>query len=200
MVGCFNNIYWRNHFDKYQFKKNKIMKKHISKLPSIIFLLISLVFLYLLIVERNPSEIPSALLNKNIPNFETESLLKNEKFSSKNEFGKEIVIVNFFATWCKPCRDEHIYLNRFLNEKKIKIIGVNYKDNSLKTTKWLKNLGNPYSNIAIDKKGKIAIDWGVYGIPETFIVNSKGVIKYRYVGPINEKIYNEISLILNKIK
>jgi len=200
MVGCFNNIYWRNHFDKYQFKKNKIMKKHISKLPSIIFLLISLVFLYLLIVERNPSEIPSALLNKNIPSFETESLLKNEKFSSKNEFGKEIVIVNFFATWCKPCRDEHIYLNRFLNEKKIKIIGVNYKDNSLKTTKWLKNLGNPYSNIAIDKKGKIAIDWGVYGIPETFIVNSKGVIKYRHVGPINEKIYNEISLILNKIK
>jgi cytochrome c biogenesis protein CcmG/thiol:disulfide interchange protein DsbE len=176
------------------------MKKHISKLPSIIFLLISLVFLYLLIVERNPSEIPSALLNKNIPSFETESLLKNEKFSSKNEFGKEIVIVNFFATWCKPCRDEHIYLNRFLNEKKIKIIGVNYKDNSLKTTKWLKNLGNPYSNIAIDKKGKIAIDWGVYGIPETFIVNSKGVIKYRHVGPINEKIYNEISLILNKIK
>ena len=88
----------------------------------------------------------------------------------------------------------------FFKWKKIKIIGVNYKDNSLKTTKWLKNLGNPYSNIAIDKKGKIAIDWGVYGIPETFIVNSKGVIKYRHVGPINEKIYNEISLILNKIK
>jgi len=200
MVGCFNNIYWRNHFDKYQFKKNKIMKKHISKLPSIIFLIISLVFLYLLIIERNPSEIPSALLNKNIPSFVTESLLKNEKFSSKNEFGKEVVIVNFFATWCKPCRDEHIYFNRLLNEKKIKIIGVNYKDDSLKTTKWLKSLGNPYSNVAIDKKGKIAIDWGVYGIPETFVVNSKGVIKYRHVGPINEKIYKEISLILNKIK
>ena len=176
------------------------MKKHILKLPFIIFFIISLAFLYLLIIDRNPSEIPSALLNKKTPKFITESLFKNEEFSSTKEFGKEIVVVNFFATWCKPCRDEHAYINRLSSEKKIKILGINYKDDSLKTIDWLKNLGNPYSNIAIDKKGKIAIDWGVYGIPETFIVNSKGVIKYRYVGPINEKIYNEISLILNKIK
>ena len=176
------------------------MKKHILKLPFIIFFIISLAFLYLLIIDRNPSEIPSALLNKKTPKFITESLFKNEEFSSTKEFGKEIVVVNFFATWCKPCRDEHAYINRLSSEKKIKILGINYKDDSLKTIDWLKNLGNPYSNIAVDKKGKIAIDWGVYGIPETFIVNSKGIIKYRHVGPINKKIYEKISLILNKLK
>mgnify|MGYP001262697814 FL=1 len=94
------------------------MKKHILKLPFIIFFIISLAFLYLLIIDRNPSEIPSALLNKKTPKFITESLFKNEEFSSTKEFGKEIVVVNFFATWCKPCRDEHAYINRLSSEKK----------------------------------------------------------------------------------
>ena len=77
---------------------------------------------------------------------------------------------------------------------------INYKDDSKKAIEWLKELGNPYSNIAVDKKGKIAIDWGVYGIPETYIVNSKGIIKYRHVGPVTEKIYKKISLLIKEIK
>ena len=85
-----------------------------------------------------------------------------------------------------------------LMEKGIKVIGVNYKDNSKKTIKWLKNLGNPYSDVLIDKNGRVAIDWGVYGIPETFIVNSKGIIKYRHVGPITNEIYKKINLIINE--
>ncbi len=84
--------------------------------------------------------------------------------------------------------------------KKIKVIGINYKDDSKKTVSWLKNLGNPYSSIAKDKRGKIAIDWGVYGIPETFIVNSDGIIKYRHVGPITDKVYNKINLLIKEIK
>ena len=72
----------------------------------------------------------------------------------------------------------------------IKIIGINYKDNSQNAIKWLEDLGNPYFDVAIDSNGLIGIDWGVYGIPETFIVNSEGIIKYRYVGPITEKTYN----------
>ena len=176
------------------------MKKKILIISSILFLLLLSTFFYLLIVERNPSEIPSNLLNKKVPNFETKSLLKNEKFISSNEFGKQIVLVNFFATWCKPCRDEHIYIKRFSNKKGIRVIGINYKDNSKKALKWLKKLGNPYSDIPVDQSGRIAIEWGVYGIPETFVINSKGIIKYRHIGPITEKVYKKINLLIEKIE
>ena len=174
------------------------MKKQLLIIPSIFFFLILLTFFYLLIIERNPSELPSNLLDKNVPEFETNSLLKNENFISSKEFGNEIILVNFFATWCKPCRDEHKYIKLFSNEKKIKIIGINYKDNPKKAIEWLKNLGNPYSNIPIDKNGRIAIDWGVYGIPETFIVNSKGIIKYRHIGAITKKIYKKMNLLIKE--
>ena len=174
------------------------MKNKLLILPSIFFAIILSIFFYLLITERNPSEIPSNLLNKNVPFFEAESLFKNEKFISSQELKNEIILVNFFATWCKPCRDEHVYIKRFSNKKGIKVIGINYKDNSKKTIEWLKNLGNPYSDVLIDKNGRVAIDWGVYGIPETFIVNSKGIIKYRHVGPITNEIYKKINLIINE--
>ena len=174
------------------------MKDKLLILPSIFFAIILSIFFYLLITERNPSEIPSNLLNKNVPFFEAESLFKNEKFISSQEFKNEIILVNFFATWCKPCRDEHVYIKRFSNKKGIKVIGINYKDNSKKTIEWLKNLGNPYSDVLIDKNGRVAIDWGVYGIPETFIVNPSGIIKYRHVGPITNKIYKKINLIINE--
>ena len=176
------------------------MKNKLLILPSIFFAIILSIFFYLLITERNPSEIPSNLLNKNVPFFEAESLFKNEKFISSQELKNEIILVNFFATWCKPCRDEHVYIKRFSNKKGIKVIGINYKDNSKKTIEWLKNLGNPYSDVLIDKNGRVAIDWGVYGIPETFIVNSSGIIKYRHVGPITSKIYKKINLIINENK
>ena len=174
------------------------MKKKLLIVPSILFLSILLIFFYLLLIDRNPSEIPSALLGKNVPKFETDSLLKDEKFISYEKFKNEITLVNFFATWCKPCRDEHVYIKRFSDKKKVKIIGINYKDNPKKAINWLKKLGNPYTDIALDKNGKIAIDWGVYGIPETFLVSSNGIIKYRHVGPITKKIYNEINLLINK--
>jgi len=174
------------------------MKKKILILPSVVFFLILSIFFYLLTIERNPSEIPSNFLNKKVPIFEAESLFKNEKFISSNEFKNEIILVNFFATWCKPCRDEHAYIKSFAKEENLKVIGINYKDNPEKTIKWLKDLGNPYKNILIDRNGKIAIDWGVYGIPETFIINSNGIIKYRHVGPITKKTYKKINLIIKQ--
>ena len=176
------------------------MKIKILTIPLILFLLIFLIFFYLLIVDRDPSKLPSNLINKKIPDFETTSLMYDKKFISSKEFGNEVVLVNFFATWCKPCRDEHVYIDKFSDKKKVKVIGINYKDNSQKTKEWLKKLGNPYSNIIVDKDGKIAIDWGVYGIPETFIVSSKGVIKFRHVGPVTKKIYKKISLLINETK
>ena len=176
------------------------MNKKLLIIPSFLFLLILVTFFYLLIIERNPSEIPSNLLNKNVPNFEVESLLKKERFISSKEFGNEIMLVNFFATWCLPCRDEHIYIKRFSDEKGIRVIGINYKDNPKKAIQWLRDMGNPYSNVPIDKYGRIAIDWGVYGIPETFIISSKGIIKYRHVGPVTKKIYKKINLLIEEIE
>jgi len=98
------------------------MKNKLLILPSIFFLLILSIFFYLLIIDRNPSELPSTLLDKNVPKFETKSLLKDENFISPKEFQNEIILVNFFATWCKPCRDEHMFIKRFSDEKGIKII------------------------------------------------------------------------------
>ncbi len=175
------------------------MNKKLLIAPFIIFLIILSIFFYLLLIERNPYELPSNLLNKNVPTFKTKSLFNNEEFVSSNEFGNEIILVNFFATWCKPCLDEHDYIKRFSAEKGVRMIGINYKDNPKKTIEWLNNLGNPYSDVLIDNSGSIAIDWGVYGIPETFIINAKGIIKYRHVGPVTKRIYKKINLLIEEI-
>ena len=176
------------------------MKKKILLLPLGLFLLILLTFAYLLVIDRNPQAIPSNLINKKIPNFEANSLFKEEKFIFSQELKSEIVLINFFATWCKPCRDEHLYIKKFSEQEKIRVIGINYKDDPEKTIKWLNDLGNPYSDVLLDKKGQIAIDWGVYGIPETFVVNSNGIIKYRQAGPITKKIYTKINSLIKEIK
>ena len=176
------------------------MRKKILLLPLGLFLLILLTFAYLLVIDRNPQAIPSNLINKKIPNFEANSLFKEEKFIFSQELKPEIVLINFFATWCKPCRDEHLYIKKFSEQKKIRVIGINYKDDPEKTIKWLNDLGNPYSDVLLDKKGQIAIDWGVYGIPETFVVNSNGIIKYRQAGPITKKIYRKINSLIKEIK
>ena len=110
---------------------------------------------------------------------------------SEEIFGNQTIIVNFFATWCIPCRAEHSFIEKLSNDKNIRVIGVIYKDDSKNTITWLKELGNPYAIIAIDIDGSIGLDWGVYGLPETFIVNKNSIITYKQVGPITEKIYSK---------
>ena len=168
------------------------MKLHLFLLLPF-FSLFYLSFFLLLTTDRKLNEIPSALLGKNVPEFKAKSLFDSELFDSSNEFNNETVIVNFFATWCKPCIDEHIFLKKLSNEKKIKIYGINYKDDPEKAIIWLQKLGNPYKKVLIDHNASIGIDWGVYGIPETFIV-SNSVIKYRLIGPITEKNYKDFYL------
>ena len=177
------------------------MRKKILIIGPTIFFSILIIFLYLLTIDRNPSSIPSALISKKAPEFKSISLLTNKTFISSKELAKnEMMIVNFFATWCKPCKDEHPFIDLISKENKKKIIGINYKDDSKKTIKWLKKLGNPYYDVIEDKNGAIGIDWGVYGIPETFIINAEGIIIYRHVGPINKKIYKKINLIIKENK
>ena len=141
-------------------------------------------------IKNDPSELPSVLINQKTPKFETLSLLSNQKFLYEKEFNNDLKIVNFFASWCVPCSTEHKYIDLLSKEKGIKIIGINYKDDPKKALQWLNNLGNPYSDVAIDSNGEIAINWGVYGIPETFIVNYNNIIQYRHAGPITKKNYD----------
>ena len=175
------------------------MKKILLIIPFCVFFLIILSFMYLIIKDRNPSEIPSTLIKKKVPEFETSSLIENKNFISEKEFTNQTILVNFFASWCEPCKIEHFYINK-LSEKGIKIIGINYKDDPLQAIKWLEKLGNPYTKIALDLKGDIAIDWGVYGIPETFIINKKNIIQYRHVGPITKSEYDDFYKRVLKIK
>ena len=170
------------------------MKKNLLIFPAIAFFFILFIFFYLLIIDRDPSELPSVLIDKKVPTFKARSLLDGKTFISTNEFGSETIIVNFFATWCKPCLDEHLYIKNLSKEKKLRIVGINYKDNSKKAIKWLSELGNPYSDVLTDSNGNIGIEWGVYGLPETFIVNSNGMIKYRLTGPITQNNYKAFIL------
>ena len=167
------------------------MQKNLFIFPLIIFFCIILVFSYFLIIKRDPSELPSALINKKAPMFKSTSLFDDETILANEIFGEETIIVNFFATWCIPCRAEHSFIEKLSKDKNIKVIGINYKDDSQKTIAWLKELGNPYTVIAVDMNGSIGLDWGVYGLPETFIVNKNSVITYKQVGPITKKIYKK---------
>ena len=175
------------------------MRKFFYIFPLFVFFCVIIVFFYFLIIKQDPTELPSSLINKKAPRFETLSLFNNENFIFEKEFGREIVIVNFFATWCGPCRVEHKYIISLSKEKGIKVIGINYKDDPEKAIQWLNELGNPYSNIAIDLNGRIGMDWGVYGIPETFIVNKNKIIKHRQAGPITKEVYKDFFKRIKKI-
>ena len=167
------------------------MQRYFFTVPIMIFFCIIIAFFYLLIIKRAPSELPSVLIDQKVPLFEATSLFNNEPFIFEKELGKETILVNFFASWCIPCKLEHPYIDQLSKEKNIKIIGVNYKDDSLKAIQWLNELGNPYSKVAVDLNGLVGINWGVYGIPETFIVNKNSIIKYRLAGPITKETYND---------
>ncbi len=167
------------------------MKKKIYFLPSILFFLIIFVFFYLLIIERNPNELPSTLINKKPPNFKAISLFNDNSFVTNSDLTGEITLVNFFSSWCLPCKEEHPFIKKLSNQPGIKLIGINYKDDDTKAKKWLEELGNPFDMIGKDKNGRIGIDWGLYGVPETYIIDKNGIIKYKYIGPINKKNYKK---------
>jgi len=129
---------------------------------------------------------------KNIPEFSSKTLLKKETVNSKNIFNQnKFYLLNIWASWCLPCRDEHPLLINLSNNNKIEIIGLNYKDKLSNAEKFINELGNPYSLILLDSEGTKAIEWGAYGIPETFLIYENKIIK-RYIGPLNLKLVDEI--------
>ena len=165
--------------------------KYITLIITTAFIFISLFFG----LNKKDKTLNSPLLNKPIPEINLVSL-KNEKLNEA-DFKKEILLVNFFASWCVPCIVEHDFLFELKKQKPIKIYGINYKDDIKNLEIWLEKLGNPYSKIGIDKTGITGINWGVNGIPESFLIDKNGIIKHKINGVINEK---EIKILLTKIE
>lgn len=168
------------------------MKKKLY-LPLIIFL--ALVAAFLVQLQRNaqgddPKTLESALVGKPVPAKTLPDLLSTKTFDESLFKQGKPLLLNVWATWCPTCYAEHQYLNH-LAKQGVPIIGLDYKDNSEKAVKWLHDLGNPYQVVLKDEKGSFALDLGVYGAPETFIVDGKGVIHYRYAGDVNERVWQE---------
>ncbi|MDA9653435.1 DsbE family thiol:disulfide interchange protein [Candidatus Pelagibacter sp.] len=129
---------------------------------------------------------------KSIPEFSAQTFFEKKTLSSQDIFyDNKFYLLNIWASWCKPCKDEHPLLINLSMNKKIKIIGLNYKDNFNKAEKFIKKLGNPYSIIILDRDGTKAIEWGAFGVPETFLIHENKIIK-RFIGPLNSKLINEI--------
>lgn len=159
-------------------------------LPLAVFLVLAIYFAIGL--TRDPGVLPSALIDKPAPDFTLPPIEggPGNGFSSADLKGDGVTIVNVFASWCLPCRVEHPLITRLAEMKIAKVYGLNYKDKPEAALRWLAELGNPYAAIGADPKGRTAINFGVYGIPETFIIDSTGTIRYKHVGPLTPEILN----------
>lgn len=151
-------------------------------------------------LNLNPREVPSPLIDKPAPEFSLPSLEDPATTVSLNDLKGQVSLFNVWATWCGACRAEHGALMQ-LAEAGVKIYGLDYKDDREDAKRWLLRYGNPYVANAFDEAGRVAIDWGVYGAPETFIVDRNGIIRYKHIGPITtETINTRIMPLINQLK
>lgn len=160
----------------------------ITVLPVALVIVLGIVFWIGL--GRDPATIPTPMLDKPAPAFQAPSLFGKGDVTPE-DFRGHVTVFNVFASWCLPCRAEHPLFATIAREKKARVIGLNYKDKPDDAKRWLQELGNPYEKIGTDRTGRIAIDWGVYGVPETFIIDKAGRIRYKHVGPIMPFQYEE---------
>ncbi|NNE22826.1 MAG: DsbE family thiol:disulfide interchange protein [Rhizobiales bacterium] len=165
--------------------------------PVIVFAVLAAIFAKGL-TNTDPGRIPSVLLGKPVPDFELPALAeltidgKPVAGLSTNDLKTgEVTLVNVWASWCGPCRQEHPHLMALANDHGLRIAGLNYKDKPENARRFLGSLGNPYKLVGVDDKGSAAVDWGVYGVPETFLVDGAGVIRYKWIGPITAQALKE---------
>jgi cytochrome c biogenesis protein CcmG, thiol:disulfide interchange protein DsbE len=139
-------------------------------------------------LTHEPGKLPSALIDKPAPDFALPPLTDKPGLATGDLKG-EVTLVNFFASWCAPCRIEHPLLMRI--GKSVPLVGIAYKDKPEESRRFLEQLGDPYRRIAVDRDGRAAIDFGVYGVPETYVIDRDGKIRFRFVGPLTEKAWRE---------
>jgi len=161
-------------------------------LPLVIF--IALVLLFIFGLQNDPRRVPSPLIDKPVPVFELPLLHRPELTMRSEELRGEVTLINVWASWCVSCRYEHPLLVNLARTNDLKIYGLNYKDGRNEAIKWLKQLGNPYVESIFDQQGRVGIDFGVYGVPETFVVDQDGIIRYKHIGPISQEDLESIIL------
>ena len=141
-------------------------------------------------LSLNPNDMPSALLNKSVPKFSLPRLENPQETRTESIMLGKVSLLNVWATWCVTCREEHAFLNQ-LKSQGMHIVGLDYKDNNADALRWIAELGNPYDEIVVDEDGKVGLDLGVFGAPETYVVDKKGIIRYKYIGDLNQKVWDE---------
>ena len=163
------------------------MLKYIA--PLVIF---SIVAIFLALgLKLNPREIPSPFIDKPAPGFSLTVLSAPDQLLATDDLKGQVWMLNVWASWCGSCRVEHPLLNQLAGEKLVTLVGLNYKDEPLLAKSWLQQLGNPYTVSVSDTEGRTGIDWGVYGVPETFLIDKQGVVRYKLTGPVSEAIINQ---------
>ena len=166
-------------------------------IPSIIIIsFIIIFFIFYKGLQETNIYTPKSEIKKDIPIFSGVKFDSQENVNSSEIFNSnKFYLLNIWASWCVPCRQEHPYLMKLSENKNVILIGLNYKDNLNNAQNFLMKFGNPYETILLDKDGTISIDWGAYGVPETFLIYENKIVA-KYIGPLNEKLINEIYSII----
>ena len=173
------------------------MQKVIRSIIVLLFIFVLLVFYNSLKRETNYST--DYLVGNKLTKINLKSFDDNKIYTSEDLKNNDYTLINFWASWCAPCRAEHPYLMRLSKEKKLKILGVNFKDKKINALKFLNNLGNPYNHLAKDKTGKQSVNFGIYGIPESILINNETIVLKKFIGPLNEQDFNDIKKIINSL-
>ena len=176
------------------------MTRYLRYLVPLAIFIVLVAFLYRGL-SLDPKRIPSPLVGKPMPEFSLPSLKDPAVTISNDDFKGKVSILNIWATWCVSCRAEHTVLLQLAQSNKVDIYGLNYKDERDKAKQWLAQLGDPYVANAFDADGRVGIDWGVYGAPETFIMDQQGIIRHKHIGPLTvENLNNEILPIIAELQ
>ena len=142
-------------------------------------------------LNLNPREVPSPLVGKVAPDFSAPALMEPDRVIKKQDMLGKVWMLNVFASWCAACRDEHPVLVEYVRKGGVPVYGLNYKDKREDGMAWLARFGDPYTDIVFDLNGRIGINYGVYGVPETFVIDKAGVIRYKHIGPITPETLRE---------
>lgn len=164
-----------------------MLRRLLYLVPVVIFGFVAGYFLWGLDPRRDPRLLPSVMIDQPVPEFELAAIegMDGPGLKTADLTDGRVTLVNFFASWCVPCRIEHPFLIELVERDGVRLVGINYKNEAEEARAWLTQLGNPYAQIGADVSGRVGIEWGVYGLPETFIVDKRGRIRYRRVGPID---------------